>query len=179
MTAMSEIGKEYGTALFMLAAEIDQTKEYGRALCVVRDAYLEDSAYVELLASPGIPQRERLGVIDTTFGEIVPEHVLSYMKLMCEKGRMSCFMESVEEYLSLLDASERVIHAKVTTAVLLTDAEKNKLVQNLAATYRGSVQAEYRIDESILGGVIVEADGKIMDGSLRHRLDEVKDVMKA
>ena len=43
----------------------------------------------------------------------------------------------------------------------------------------GDVNMEYVVDSSIMGGVIVELDGKIMDGSLRHRLREVKDVINS
>jgi len=42
---------------------------------------------------------------------------------------------------------------------------------------KGTVTVEYRLDASLLGGLVVELDGKIMDGSLRHRLQQVKDVM--
>ena len=47
---MSDIGKEYGTALFMLAAETGEQKQYAQALSVVRELFLENPDYVELLA---------------------------------------------------------------------------------------------------------------------------------
>ena len=59
----------------------------------------------------------------------------------------------------------------------LTDEEKQKLIKKLESMEKGSVRAEYFVDGSILGGLIVEIDGKIMDGSLRHRLHDVKEVM--
>ena len=179
MTAMSDIGKEYGTALFMLAAETGEQKQYAQALSVVRELFLKNPDYVELLASPGISVKERLGSVDAAFCDRVPGHVLSFVKLMCEKGRIACFFDAYDAYASLLDASERVIHARITTAVPLTEDEKEKLIRKLEKSCRGGIEAEYAVNESILGGVIVEADGKIMDGSLRHRLRDVKDVMRA
>lgn len=179
MTAMSDIGKEYGTALFMLAAETGEQKQYAQALSCIRDSFLENPDYLELLSSPGISLGERLSILDASFGERVPEHVLSLVKLMCEKGRIACFFDAYDAYASLLDAAERVIHARITTAVPLTEDEKEKLIRKLEKSCRGGIEAEYAVNESILGGVIVEADGKIMDGSLRHRLRDVKDVMRA
>ena len=176
---MNEIGKEYGAALFMLACEVDRAKEYGEALAQIRSAFSESADYVSLLASPGIPLSERLGVIDAVFASSVPEHVLSYLKLLCEKGRLSCFEEAYAEYTALLDASLRVTHARITSAVPMTDQEKESLVRKLEITHKGKVFAEYSQDPDILGGVIVEIDGKIMDGSLRHRLRDVKDVMNS
>ncbi len=174
---MIEIGKEYGTALFMLACEFNEKKSYAKALADVKNVFCEYPQYIELLSSPGIPLKERLGIIDNTFSDMVPEHVLSYLKLLCEKGRIQSFMESVDEYNALLDASEHISNAKITSAVELTSEEKQKLINKLELIEKGKVHAEYFVDKTLLGGLIVEVDGKIMDGSLRHRLHDVKEVM--
>ena len=177
MTVMTEIGKEYGTALFMLACEENKQRKYAEALEKIKDTFLENPQYADLLSSPGIPLKERLQVIDTAFSGAIDEHVLSYLKLLCERGRISYFNESVDEYKALLDASEHISNAKITSAVELTEDEKQKLIRKLEATEKGKVHAEYFVDATLLGGLIVEVDGKVMDGSLRHRLHEVKEVM--
>ncbi len=174
---MSEIAKEYGTALFMLACEENEKKSYGEALQKVRNIFIDNPQYPELLSSPGISLKERLTVIEQTFSNVVPEHIVSYLKLLCEKGRIPYFLESVAEYNQLLDASEHVFNAKITSAVELTQTEKEKLISKLELKENGKVCAEYFVDTTLLGGLIVEVDGKIMDGSLRHRLHEVKEVM--
>lgn len=174
---MTETAKEYGTALFMLACEENEKKSYADSLETVKATFLEYPQYTELLSSPSIPLKERLGIIEETFSNAVPEYVLSYLKLLCEKGRMPYFMESVDEYKALLDASEHISNAKITSAVELTESEKQKLINKLELMEKGKVCAEYFVDAALLGGLIVEVDGRIMDGSLRHRLHEVKEVM--
>ena len=177
MTAMIEVGKEYGAALFMLACEENQQKAYAEALETVKTTFLDYPQYMELLSSPSIPLQERLGVIDEAFSSTVPEQVLSYLKLLCEKGRMPHFMESAKEYRALLDASEHVANAKITSAVELTKAEKEKLITRLESKEKCKVHAEYCVDPSLLGGLTIEVDGRILDGSLRHRLYEIKEVI--
>ena len=174
---MTDIAKEYGTALFMLACEENEKNGYGEALEAVKDTFAKYPQYTELLASPGIPLGERLEIIDRTFSGVVAEHVLSYLKLLCEKGRIQYFSETVEHYKALLDASERILNVKITSAVELTEAEKQKLVNKLELIEKSKVHAEYSVDATLLGGLIVEVDGKIMDGSLRHRLHDVKEVI--
>ena len=174
---MTEISKEYGTALFMLAAEEGETRNFASALEQIREVFIANPQYEELLASPSISLRERLDAIDAAFSDVIPEYVLSFLKLLCEKGRISCFADAVEEYLTLLAESERVSNAKVISAVALTKEEKQKLVAKLEEVNCGKVHAEYVVDASLLGGLIVEMDGKIMDGSLRHRLYDVKEVI--
>ena len=174
---MTEIAKEYSSALFMLACEEGKAKEYAASLAEVKEVFLENPGYLELLSSPAMPKEERLSVLEATFGGNIPQRVLSYLKLLCEKGRISFFLESVEEYKRLLSAWESVFHAKVTSAVELTEEEKEKLICKLESVRKGKVQAEYFVDPALLGGLIVEIDGNILDGSLRHRLYEVKEVM--
>ena len=174
---MTEISKEYAAALFMLACEKNQKNEYGDALESVKNALKDEPDYFEFLSSPGIPVKDRTESIRTVFGEIVPEDVLSFVQLVCEKGRMKCFYEAVEDYSSLLAQSNLVKNVKVTSAVSLTEAEKEKLQKKLETVYKSNVEIEYLIDASLVGGVIMEVDGKILDGSVKSRLRDIKEVI--
>ena len=177
--AMTDISREYGTAIFMLACESGAKKEYYDAMTLVKEELDANPEYVGLLASPGISLRERINAVGEVFGGRVPEDVLSYVQLMCEKGRISYFSESAEVFFELYDASERIYNAKITSAVELTDEEKIKLIRKLETVYGGSVAGEYFVDAAIIGGIVVEVDGNIMDGSLRKRLQDVKEVMNS
>ena len=55
--------------------------------------------------------------------------------------------------------------------------EKEKLESKLEKVCGGKVKAEYFVDESLIGGLVVETDGRIMDGSIRQKLREVKEVI--
>ena len=174
---MSEIGKEYGTALFLLACEENRTGEYAGALETVKGVFSENPEYLALLASPGISLEERLSMIRSAFENSVPEYVLSYLQLLCEKGRIAEFFVSAEEYLSLWNASKNVSNARVISAVPLTEEEKQALCRKLEETRKGTVRPEFSVDPSLLGGIVVEMDGTVLDGSLRRRLRDVKEVM--
>ncbi len=174
---MTDIAKEYGAALFILACEENAKQEYFEAIEKVRAIMDAEPEYELLLSSPGIPLRERLSVISRVFEDTVPPHVLSYMQLLCEKGRMACLLSSFDEYEALLLNSQRIATAKVTSATELSEKQKQRLKEKLEKTCACQVNTEYFIDESLLGGLIVEIDGKIMDKSLRRELRELKDVM--
>lgn len=172
-----ELSKEYGTALFSLACECNAEQEYGMALEDAEVAFKENPEYLDFLACPSIPMSERMGAIDQAFADSLPEHVVSFVKLLCEKGHIKDFFECSSEYKKLLDASMRVDKARVTSAVELTDSEKKQLKEKLEKKSGHSVELECFIDKSLLGGLVIEIDGNIIDGSLRHRLQEVKDVI--
>ena len=174
---MTDISREHGAAIFALACESGAKKEYYDALALVKNEFDANPEYAELLASPGITLRERVNSVAGVFGGRVPADVLSSVQLMCEKGRIAYFSESAEVFFELYDASERIYNAKITSAVELTDEEKTKLMRKLETVYGGSVAGEYFVDAAIIGGIVVEVDGNIMDGSLRTRLQDVKEVM--
>lgn len=174
---MTEMSKEYGTALFMLGCEAGAQKEYAKALETVSAVFRETPEYIDFLASPNIPMSERLTAIEQAFSPSLPENVVFFLQLLCEKGRIRSFEGCVTEYNALLQASERVSTAKVVSAVDLTEDEKKRLQAKLEKMCGNSVIMDCSTDKSLMGGVVIELDGKVMDGSLRHRLHEVKDVM--
>ena len=175
---MTEIAKEYGTALFMLALEADKKKEYAEALDTVLEVFCEKPEYSGIISSPAISLEERLKVIEEAFSAYIPEDVLSYLKLLCEKGRIFCFADSVKEYMLLLEESQRVAKAKITTAVEMTDDEKQKLLKKLESISKKTVEPEYYIDKSLLGGVVIELEGRVIDSSLKTQLRDIKEVIK-
>ena len=174
---MTELAKEYGAALFALALEKENKLGFYEALQAVESAFSENPMYIELLASPSISQSERTSALEEAFSTALPEEVLSYLKLLVEKGRISLFSESVLEYKNLLDASMHTFKAVITSAVELTEEEKSALIRKLEKSENATVLAEFQIDPALIGGVVVEMNGKILDGSIRHRLHLVKEVL--
>lgn len=171
------MSKEYGTALFELALETGQTGEFASALDTVEAVFRETPEYLDFLASPNIPVKERLAALEESFSDSVPEYILSFLQLLCESGNSSQLTGSIAEYRLLYDQSRRVAAAKVTSALELTESEKSRLKEKLEKITGNTVNLECAIDASLLGGLLVEVDGRVMDGSLRHRLRDMKDVM--
>jgi len=176
---MTEICKEYGTALFMLACENDKKKEYKEALETVENAFNNEPLYMDFLCSHSISMNERLSALEEAFSAKIPEDIVSFLALLCEKGRISGFYSAVEEYNRLYAESERVLKAKITSVVQLTEDEKEKLCKKLQEVYACNIEAEYYSDASLIGGIVIEADGMIIDGSIKRRLNGIKEVINA
>lgn len=174
---MIQVSKEYAEALFALACECGEEDKIMNELKTVKTAFAENGELMHLLSSPSLPLEERLSVIESVFGETLSEYVLSLLKIMCERKRISQILSCIEEYEKLLDEKKSVVTAKVISAVKLTASERKALREKLEKSSGHTVNLECSVDESILGGVIVEMLGKVTDGSLRHRLKEIKEVM--
>ena len=175
---MTEISKEYAQALFELACEQGAEKEYFNALELIAAELEQTPEYTTLLSAPDIPLDTRKELIADAFGGRVPPHVLSFLQLLCQQGRIRELKNCVPAYGELYKALESISTAQVISAVPLTDDQKKALVIKLEKISGHRVSATYEIDETLLGGLTVYMDDKVFDGSLRRRLKEIKEVME-
>ena len=175
---MSDLSKEYAEALFALAIEAKQEKAYLEALRIVGDALADEPDYVDLLAAPSVPVSERTALLEQAFGTVLPEQVLSFVQLFCTHGQIRHLPDCIEEYHRLYQAAVAMATAYVTSAVALTDEQKSRLAEKLTAKFGRNIDLVCTVDEHLLGGITVRLDGVVLDGSLRHRLQAVKDVIE-
>ncbi len=174
---MTEIAKEYATALFALALEEDKADEFATAITLIKNVFSQNGKYIDFLSCPSVVVDERLSAIRSAFSDSVPQTVISFLQLLCKKGRINCIFDAADEFIALYNASKKITNAVVTSAVKLNDKQKQRLEKKLEALYKCSINFDYKIDSRLLGGLTVEIDGKILDGSLSHRLHEIKEVM--
>ena len=175
---MSDLSKEYAEALFALAAEMKQEKAYLEALRVVGDAIAAEPDYVDLLAAPAVPAGERAALLEQAFGAAVPEQVLSFVQLLCTHRQIRHLPDCIDEYHRLYQAAVAMSTAYVTSAVALTDEQKAHLAEKLSAKFGRTIDPICTVDKHLLGGITVRIDGVVLDGSLRRRLQAVKDVIE-
>ncbi len=174
---MTRTFKEYGEALFALAVETDNTDAFKSALDTVSSVFKNDPEYVDFLACYGIPVAERTAALEQAFGDTLPEYVLSFLQLLCEHGAIKGFDECINMYNSLYAEHNKQTTAIVTSAVALDEGQKSSLIKKLEKMCGGNVTLDCKIDKTVLGGLVVELDGKIIDGSLKHKLSKVKEVI--
>lgn len=169
--------KEYAEALYTLSCEENIKEEIAQNVADISGIFNENPEYVKLLSSPSVEMNTRLGLLESAFKESVHEYVLSFLKLLCEKGHIAFYKECAAEFEKLVAFSNKISKARVTSAVELTDEEKEALLQKLEKKCGHSVELSCSVDASLMGGMVIEQDGKIIDASLKRRLSEVKDVM--
>ena len=175
----NKVAKEYAEALFILACEEKKEKEYLDELKLTESLILKDPEYMLLLSSPNVTKEEKLSALESAFSDHLSEHVMSFLLLLCEKGRITDIKMCVDDYERLYNERCRILVARVTTSVELTEGEKEKIRLMLKKKRGVDVELICKIDESILGGVIIETEDTVIDGSLKTKLRNVKEVMKA
>lgn len=103
-------------------------------------------------------------------------------KLVCEllrRGRIRALPNVTIIFTRLVDARLNRVEAVVTTAIALSSEQEERVREGLAKFTSKSVRLRSKIDPKVIGGVVVECEGKIIDGSLRTRLDRLKEAVLA
>lgn len=169
--------REYAVALFSLTAEENLTDEYLEHMKTVADILAENEEYIEFLASPAVSLSERCASVDEAFGSDFPEYAVSFLKVLTENGKIRSVFGCIEEFRKLAMSVSARAEATVWSVVELSSEQKNAICAKLSSVTKKQVDATYIIDESLIGGIKIEIEGKTYDGSIRHRLQEVKDVI--
>lgn len=176
---MIQTEREYAVALFTIAAEENSVEEYQGYLTEIKKLFLENPDYIEFLNSPAINLSERLEALDEAFGDSMPEYIISFLKVLCENGKMKTVVACIDEFSKLqMDFSNKTV-ADIYSAVELNGGQKDALCKKLEKLTNKSIEPNFIIDESLIGGIKIEVDGKTFDGSVKHRLGEIKDVMNS
>jgi len=174
---MTEVGKEYSKALFMLATEENSVLEYASELNSINSLVSENEGYCELLSSPALELSERLSAVDEALGSSFSENIVSFLKLLIENGHIKELPLFIEEYLELVRIASNRTTATVYSAVELDDKQKSALTNKLSAVYGKEVDAEYIIDKTLLGGIKISIDGSTIDGSIGKQLKKLRGVI--
>jgi len=174
---MTETSKAYADALFSLAMENGQEEEILQALCLIEEVFTAQPDAPALLASPSIPKDERLAVLERAFEGQIPPVALNFMQVLCRNGHVSGWADVFSAYQELYDAARKLSTAYVTSAVKLTENEVTEIKNKLEKRLGRSLRMECSVDASLLGGLVIRVDGKVIDASIRHQLDEIKEVM--
>lgn len=174
---MTATGNNYAEALFMLAREENSIDEFYESLKTVRLTLKENPEYLQFLSTPSIPKDERTAALEGAFGGRINKNVLSFLQLLCEYGKAETFFECVAEYERLREWASESVVATVETAVELSDSQKQALIKALEKRTGKSVTLNCIKNSSLLGGVRVEIDGEILDGSIKNNLKRAREVI--
>ena len=173
---MTAISKEYASALFELSLELGKLGAVSEAVDTLTAAFKEDPEYIDFLACYGIPVKERVEAVGTALADI-DGTALSFVQLLIEQGQIGNFFEIAKDFSELVLAYNRMTTATVYSAAPLTDTQKSTLEAKLSAMRKKQVSINYVVDEKLTGGLLIDMDGTVIDGSINRRLQDVRKVI--
>ena len=174
---MTHTSREYAEALFELALEAEETAAFSAGLDLVEEGLKENPGFLALLSSPAISREERMDALSAAFQERIPLAEMILRRMMVSRGHARNLLEMITSYRELEREHRGESVARVITAVPLTKEEAEKLQNRLEARFHRKMDMVCTVDPALIGGIRVETEGRVLDGSLKARLQEIKEVM--
>ena len=164
----------YGEALFELAAESGSMAEYLEEVQTVLTALDESKELFDLLNNPKIDKARKVKTMEDIFGTRVRKDITGTLVLAVEKDRqndimaiLAFFIDKAKEYLKIGVVS-------VSTPMELSQSQKDSVERRIkeTTTYT-SLEMQYTVDESLIGGMIIRIGDRVVDTSIKTKLAEL------
>lgn len=175
--ASDPVVQAYAAALFQVARAEEALDRVEEELTRLKSSLESNAEIKEFLSNLRISPEGKKSALNQIFGEKVSTLTLSWINFAIDQGRQRKLPNIIEAFFSLAQESREKVTAEVITSVPLSDDLIQRLEKELSRVSKKQVFLKPMIDESILGGVIVKMENKIIDGSVKHRLEEIKQEM--
>jgi F-type H+-transporting ATPase subunit delta len=177
--AVTGVAGRYANALFDLATEDKSVAKVGDALASFAAIVEGSDDLKRLMRSPVFKSEDQQAAIEAVAAKAkISGLALNFLKLMAANRRLAAVPGAIAGYQALVARSKGEVTAEVTSAEKLSAKQLADLKASLKAAVGSDVALETKVDASILGGLIVKVGSRMMDNSLRTKLQNLKVAMK-
>lgn len=167
----------YAEALFQVARAEEMLDRVEEELTRLNKSLDANAELREFLSNPQITSDGKKSALSEIFGGKISPITLHWMNMVVDQGRQRRLPVIIEAFLTLTEEAREKVTAEVITSIPLPEDLAKRLEQQLSKVTKKRVFLKPMVDESILGGVIVKVENKVIDGSVKHRLEEIKNEM--
>lgn len=170
--------RRYAEAAFEVATR-DGTVDDWRNELEVAATLVGDERVLDVLRNPAIAGEQRSDALAGILGDRVSRPVQNLIQLMLRRGRIDELPRVAAEFRRLDDERQGVIHATAISATELTQDEVRALTARLEQQTGGRIALDLEVDPSLLGGIVVRVGDRLIDGSVRGRLERLRNQLIA
>ncbi len=173
MAELSTIARPYAEAFFEAAQAQGKTGEWLPALDALAKV-ASQSDVAEALGDPRLTPQQRIDLIAGLAGTPLPETVAGLLRIAVENDRVVALSEIAAQVRSRKNEADGVADCVIESAYPMDPAQVAGLVGALAKKFPFQLKPEVRVDSRLIGGVRVTVGDRVMDNSVRARLDGLR-----
>ena len=174
MTGIVE--RNYSEALFSALVEEGQDLSKARdELNAVQKIVSECDGFEKLMDSPTVSAQEKIAVVKEAFDGKVSRHVLNFICIVTEGRRWDSFARICKSFSARCNEHLGIAEITVTTAFPLTEEQRAAIKKKMAEITGKKIEMSEKTDKSIVGGVVVDYGDTRLDGSVKTRLEGMKE----
>ena len=172
--AESVVSLTYGTALYEAAKDLGKEEQIlieVKELAMLVKAYEE---FAEFLNSPAIMPKEKKEAVKNIMQDTFCREMINFVYVLIDKGRTAQIRKIAKRYIRLYDEERGIAEGKVFNVVKLTPDQVQKFEAEMSRLFRKNIKLENRVDPSLIGGVKIQVDGKMIDQSYKGDLERLR-----
>lgn len=171
---ITKAARRYATALLEIAKELDQIEDILDDINLI-DNTIEGSKDLSMfISSPIIKYDDKMAVLNEIFGNKVQEVTIRFINLLARKGRSNLLPQIVKAFIQKYNEYAGIIEIEVVSARALSESQKQALHKALEERVNKKVDMSIAQDSSLKGGLTVRIDDTVIDGSVKHKLEELE-----
>ena len=168
------VSKVYGEALFELARENDSIREVWDEIKALSEILKSNEEFGAVMEHPSMTGDEKRNMIAGIFKGKLSDTVMGFLDVLTKKGRFSDLFDVIDYYDEQAKEFYNIGVAYISTAVQIDDSMKQKVDKRLLETTKyQSFEMNFDVDESLIGGMVIRIGDRVVDNSIRHKLDKM------
>ena len=172
------VSKVYGDAYVSVVSEKNNLIDALEEIKLLKNILLENDEIIELLDSPKLDDEEKTAFIKGIFENHISVDSLGFLLTVIEKKRQAELISILDYVIDCIKELLLIGKATITTALPLDDSKKDKIVDELLkSSHYKSLEAEYVVDESIIGGIVIRIGDRVVDSSVKTRIDKMRKML--
>jgi len=177
--SLSGASGRYASAIFDLAKSSGSLDSVASEFDALGTVLKDNSELSDVIASPAY-SRDQQGAVMAQIGQKLGASDITrkFVGLMAQKGRLALLPDAMKGFSALLAEERGEETAEVVSAKPLSDMQRDALAQNLKSSFGKDVKIDASVDPSLLGGLIVKIGSKMVDASLKSKLERLELAMK-
>jgi ATP synthase F1, delta subunit len=174
---LTTVARPYAKALYQLATEKGEVQIWLRELALLTQISKEKQMF-SLLKEPEVTWQNKLSIILDIVGEKrLRPLVKNFLTVLGRNRRFTLLPFIHEAYQNMILAEKHVKQATVLTAFKLSDKELSKIVAEIEARYQVKLKVKAKVDRELIGGFKIEFGDRVLDRSVKGKLDSLKRIM--
>ena len=170
---MASSANRYARAIFELASEEGKVDDWARQLSIIR-VVLDDPGARAVIDNPSVAAETRMRAVEQLDLPGIGPQGMNLMRMLVASGRVGRIDEIATQFEILADDAAGRVRATVTTAIPLSEADRESLARDLSSQLGKDVRLESRVDPAILGGLVLQVGDRLTDASVAARLDQLR-----
>lgn len=169
------LASRYAKSLIDLSVEKNALETVNKDVEFLLEVIGMSKEFRAVLTSPIIKPDKKIVILDAVTRGRIGELTNGFIKLLLKKSRENVLPEILSAFKTQYNIIKGINKVKLTTVSSLSDAQRKAVVSKLTAeTGLNNILLETRVDETLIGGFVLEYDNKIVDASIRYDLNTIK-----